>query len=501
MCRPCFTSDFEGGKIVSGTPFLPAKVLWDGVRGYIACLCPNVQKKVMPLILYIWDVKTGARERLLRGAAAHSMFDHFVKGINESFLSGNLMNGNTSASSLVFPVTEPTKLSQSHPKVSGKGISPQIPTARKSEPNESSNAMKGSGARSGCFTSVVFQSDKHPIKSSSPFPGVSTLCFDLTSLMSLCSMHELSDDGSHIGGKIYAKGAGTSTPKGDAYQKAEAPSKELGMEVPSPRHVNGKSSSVSDGSSVNLEHQWVRSLEGCLLQFSLSFLHLWHVDDELDNLLITEMKLKRPDSFIVSSGILGDRGSMTLTFPGSDLTLELWRSSSEYSALRSLTMVSLAQHLISLSHSCSSASSALAAFYTRKFAEKISDIKPPQLQLLVSFWQNEFEHVKMAARSLFHCAASRAIPLPLSYSRANQLLNRDIHPSGISEKEYDNTTTVCPISDGKMETEVDFVKEESEITSWLESYQEQDWISCVGATTQDAMTSQIIVAAALAVVS
>ncbi|KAL0330021.1 UNVERIFIED_CONTAM: hypothetical protein Sradi_4988800 [Sesamum radiatum] len=90
--------------------------------------------------------------------------------------------------------------------------------------------MKGSGARSGCFTSVVFQSDKHPIKSSSPFPGVSTLCFDLTSLMSLCSMHELSDDGSHIGGKIYAKGAGTSTPKGDAYQKAEAPSKELGME-------------------------------------------------------------------------------------------------------------------------------------------------------------------------------------------------------------------------------------------------------------------------------
>ncbi|KAL0289784.1 UNVERIFIED_CONTAM: hypothetical protein Scaly_2691600 [Sesamum calycinum] len=258
-------------------------------------------------------------------------------------------------------------------------------------------------------------------------------------------MHELSEDGNHIGGKIYVKGAGTSTPKGDAYQKANAPSEELGMEIPSPRHVNGKSSSVSDGSSVELEHhQWVRTLEGCLLQFSLSFLHLWNVDDELDNLLITEMKLKRPDSFIVSS--------------------VLW------------------QH-----------------FIHGKFAEKISDIKPPQLQLLVSFWQNEFEHVKMAARSLFHCAASRAIPHPLSYSRANQLLNCDIHPSGISEKEYDNTTAVCPVSDGKMETEVDFVKEESEITSWLESYEEQDWISCVGATTQDAMTSQIIVAAALAV--
>ncbi|KAL0289785.1 UNVERIFIED_CONTAM: hypothetical protein Scaly_2691700 [Sesamum calycinum] len=153
-------------RLFPGHLYFPAKVLWDGVRGYIACLCPNRSEKGDALdILYIWDVKTGARERLLRGAAAHSMFDHFVKGINESFLSGNLMNGNTSASSLVFPVTEPTKLSQSHPKVSGKRISPQISTARKSEPNETSNAVKGSGARSGCFTSVVFQSDKHPIKS------------------------------------------------------------------------------------------------------------------------------------------------------------------------------------------------------------------------------------------------------------------------------------------------------------------------------------------------
>ena len=120
------------------------------------------------------------------------------------------------------------------------------------------------------------------------------------------------------------KGAGASTPKDDTYQRANAPLKELGAEMPSPHHVNGKSSSVSDGSSVvTLEHhEWVRSLEGCLLQFSLSFLHLWNVDNELDNLLITEMKLKRPDSFIVSSGILGDRGSMTLTFPGSS-TLEV----------------------------------------------------------------------------------------------------------------------------------------------------------------------------------
>lgn len=107
--------------------------------------------------------------------------------------------------------------------------------------------------------------------------------------------------------------------------------------------------------------------------------------------------------------------------------------------------------------------------------------------------------MKMAARSLFHCAASRATPLPLCRTKANQQVNIQIYPYEMSEIEHDNTTAVHLISDGKMEAEEESVKEYTEITSWLESYEVQDWISCVGGTTQDAMTSQIIVAAALAV--
>lgn len=94
----------------------------------------------------------------------------------------------------------------------------------------------------------------------------------------------------------------------------------------------------------------------------------------------------------------------------------------------------------------------------------------------------------MAARSLFHCAASRAIPPPLCCSKATQLVNS-----------HENASPVCPVSNVDMETQDHFVEEESAITSWLESYEMQDWVSCVGATTQDSMTSQIIVAAALAV--
>lgn len=105
----------------------------------------------------------------------------------------------------------------------------------------------------------------------------------------------------------------------------------------------------------------------------------------------------------------------------------------------------------------------------------------------------------MAARSLFHCAASRAIPRPLCCSKATQHVSLDTCPNLISDKEGGDATVACPISDLNIESHGDFIEEDSEITLWLESYEMQDWISCVGGTTQDAMTSQIIVAAALAV--
>lgn len=494
-------------RMFPGHPSYPAKVVWDGIRGYVACFCPKSLETSDSLdMLYIWDVKTGARERVLRGAAAHSMFDHFCMVINKNEPSGIVMNVNTSASSLHFPITEETKFSESYSKYSGHASSSQnispVTTSR-IEPTTSaaSNARKGTAAKSVQPTLSVFQSAKHLIKSSCPFPGIATLCFDLTSLMSLCSKPELFKGGCNIGEKTHVKEAGTDAPKDDAHMRDSAPLKELGYEVHNTYNVSRQSISVLDRTSVPTieHHEWVRLLEEGLLQFSLSFLHLWNVDHELDNLLVTEMRLKRPDSFIVASGLIGDRGSLTLTFPCSTSTLELWKSSPVYSAMRSLTMVSLAQHLISLSHSCSSASSALAAFYMRKFAEKIPDIKPPLLQLLVSFWQDEFEHVKMAARSLFHCAASRAIPLPLCCPKITKHTIFVSCTIGITESEHKDPTTVSLISDGKIETQGEFQAEEYEITSWIESYEMLDWISCVRGTSQDAMASQIIVAAALAV--
>lgn len=119
------------------------------------------------------------------------------------------------------------------------------------------------------------------------------------------------------------------------------------------------------------------------------------------------------------------------------------------------------------------------------------------LQLLVAFWQDESEHVRMAARSIFHCAASHAIPLPLCNSKPSEPINTNSQTDLVRDKHLGDVIVerISP----KAEKQGMSQDEESKILTWLESYEVQDWISCVGGTSQDAMTSHIIVAAALAI--
>jgi len=175
------------------------------------------------------------------------------------------------------------------------------------EPNTShAHVGKGISAKPFPTTPSILQSNKPSIKCYCPFPGIATLSFELGSLMFLHQKGERTANGSD-------KLDGTNV-------------KEQVPERPSPRGTN-----IDDGSDVNEsttdsieELEWIRSLEECLLRFTLSFLHLWNVDSELDDLLITDMKLKRPENLIVASGLLGDKGSLTLTFPGSSAILEVF---------------------------------------------------------------------------------------------------------------------------------------------------------------------------------
>lgn len=491
-------------RMFPGQPYYPAKIVWDSARGYLACLCPN-HTGIFDTsdVLFIWDIKTGARERVLRGAAAHSMLDHFCMVMKKDSASASLMSRNTSASSLNLPLTEENKYSHSRLRYTAKGASTSSRFPVSTSLTES-NRFHTHATKEGVIESIestvsAVQSNRPPIEGLCPFPGIIALCFDLKSMISICKSHDLTMAGSIDHRKTSSEVIGMDTPKDIPQEKNDSQRMYQETDIATPRHVGKDIYSVSSGVSGGTiaDHDLRHSLEEYLLQFSLSLLHLWNVDYELDKLLQTEAKLSRPELFNVASGLIGDRGSLTLTFPGSSATLELWRSSSEYSALRSLTMLALAQHMIGLSPSYSGASSALAAFYTRNFAVKIPDIKPPLLQLLVSFWQDEFEHVKMAARSLFHCAASRAIPHPLCCKSANAPAKSLDSSTGITKLEPENSNS--PTRNCQPETQLDSRSEESEILSWLESFDTQDWISCVGGTTQDAMTSHIIVSAALAV--
>ena len=109
----------------------------------------------------------------------------------------------------------------------------------------------------------------------------------------------------------------------------------------------------------------------------------------------------------------------------------------------------------------------------------------------------------MAARTLFHCAASWAIPLPLCGQKASNRAKMK-YLTGPGENESSNvqveeTSSNTLNTDHLMDTQGMCELEQSNILAWLESFEMQDWISCVGGTSQDAMTSHIIVAAALAI--
>lgn len=488
-------------RMFPGHPSYPSMVAWDSTRGYVACLCRHSSSSTDSVtVLYLWDVKTGARERIIRGTAAHSMFDHFCRGINKNSITGSILGGTTSASSLLLPVMEDATFSQSRATNIEKGIGMLPATSRSHRSSMDLSELNVSLAQSGKGKQPVLsthhdgssdlagnsyarhasqqrvrQNKEHLVKCSCPFPGIASLKFDLSSLMSL---HYMQHSDKQV--NTHSSDHGT---KELTFQRGN---------LDDNPDVQGTES-----------HPIKESLEGCLLRFSLCFLHLWDIDHELDKLLMEEMNVYKPEGFYVASGLLGDRGSLTLMFPGLDVTLELWKSSSEFCAMRSLTIVSLCQQMISLSHSTTTASSALAAFYTRNFAEKVPDIKPPLLQLLVSFWQDPSEHVRMAARSLFHCSAPRAIPQHLCGHKTIQL-EAPSSPIYVMEECVPSNTSNTSLSSSKdsdrpMEIINSAESEKSSIVAWLESFEIGEWISYIGGTSQDAVASHIIVAAALVV--
>uniref|UniRef100_A0A453S7P1 Uncharacterized protein n=1 Tax=Aegilops tauschii subsp. strangulata TaxID=200361 RepID=A0A453S7P1_AEGTS len=329
-------------RMFPGHSCYPSMVAWDGVKGYIACLCRSLHScNDVGSILYIWDVKTGARDRIIRGTTSQSVFEHFCRGISKNSVTGGILGGTTSASSLLVPILKGT---QSPANRNGMNIS-SIPTnhhnaadsialsvsaahdvkGKTPAPVDRDNSAYSSG-KSGS-AQITNKRRKYPIKCSCPYPGIASLRFDLTAIMSAQGMSNSNSDRQlrdHL--------------CGDANKETMPPG------------ALNNTSGILEMDSPSRE-----SLEGQLLRFSLCFLHLWDVDCELDKLLVDEMQVCKPEGCHIATGVVGDRGSFTVMFPGKEATLEIWKSSAEFCAMRSLSIVSLAQRMITLSRSCTNA--------------------------------------------------------------------------------------------------------------------------------------------------
>ncbi|KAJ7567333.1 hypothetical protein O6H91_02G142800 [Diphasiastrum complanatum] len=539
-------------RMFPGHPGAPKSVAWDGVRGYIACLCANpLAQTVGNDILYIWDVHSGAQERVLRGTAAHSMFSYFCGRIRSDLDSSKVYSSiapytasflhNLEEQSPRAAVAEGEKMQSqklqtelasiggtvglgSHNVPSDSNL-PVINTPHGATPvhaDSTSQNVMGSlekfsikvvqafsqGPKAGSSKSIeglnvnIEKQDKlssptasqrtlnHvrlPIKGGCFIPGVAALQFDISLLISSKFQYVSPAVGNNDGDKQRETGSTLLNERGKSsaflFGKAENKLYERKTKIAVSDSDDLSMSSTRAGFD-KYSHQigFPDTVEGHLLRQSLSFLHFWGVDFELDSLMEQELHICRPKHVLLGVGLAGDRGATTLVFPDDSSTFKLWRNSPEFCSMRSLTMVSLAQRLLFISPS-SSACRALAAFYCRGLAEKSSGSINPSLELYACFWQDPSEHVRLAARSLFHCAAPRAVPQFLRAAKqsgdtgeTNQMTSNQL---------TGNFSSNAPSS--------------SDLTEWIESVDGEDWIAMIGGSYQDARAARIVVGAALAV--
>lgn len=534
-----------------GHPTEPKMIAWDGIRGYLSCLCSSISTQLIGSdVLFMWDMKSGALERILRGAAAHPMYINFARQLQRSSVANESYDIQaTSISSLLHTDIDSPCTPSAHKSVIPQfsGFNSKTNTESDSQPvtssisttdekhseisrlnsgESSSNKVMGSleklstrlsqALNQGTKAALSYAKDygfgssyessnrnlfhnQPPIKGVSPFPGVAALQFDLFTLMA--------PDLGRLGRTVR--------------ENEQSKIQVVGTHHPSRNKANGdmhKAGSLGvdrkddmvaqDGvlalKSVELElASSLGSSEGCLLRTSLAFLHLWGADLELDKCLEKDLWIVQPTSVGTAAGFAGDRGATTLLLPGWQSTFEMWTLSAEFCALRSLTIVATALRMTTLTRHTSNANSALAAFYTRGLAEKFPEVTP-SLELYACFWQDPSEHVRMAARSLFHCAASRAMP---SVLHAKDALGASQKEAKYIEHGFNNNSDTLLKLEQKLAsgcthekaTWPDSVSSSAEIIDWIESYEGKAWTAAVGGTSQDARAGRIIVASALAV--
>eukprot|EP00850_Spirogloea_muscicola_P009149 SM000050S17074 [mRNA] locus=s50:671217:677504:- [translate_table: standard] len=219
-----------------------------------------------------------------------------------------------------------------------------------------------------------------------PLPGIPVLLFDVPALL-MVPVHPQ---------RQQPPGAKLGTGAGAEILAAAAPAAETSQL----EEGNGSGSGSSEEAAAP-----------AALLLALALLHEWGICSELDACLHAELDIAPPAAGAASPGLAGDGGAVSLSLaePPSS-RLHHWVASPEFSASRSLAITALAQRLMGIAPNARQSCSMLASHYSRGLAEKMPSFATPSLEVLACYWQHPAEHLRQAAKSLFHCSATRSFP-------------------------------------------------------------------------------------------
>eukprot|EP00898_Chlorokybus_atmophyticus_P006735 jgi/Chlat1/7062/Chrsp56S06723 len=401
-------STLQCERLLPGHPSAPEMCSWDSIRGYLACMCEPQRSNAA---LYIWDLHSGVRDRVVYGGDARSLFAHFRRRCGSS---GRGFVGGSVSSDMRFE--RPDHSSTSSAALSGQGAGGLLGPF---SPATDGDTPASQGGTDGTLAVVGVPGMTRPIRGLCPLPGLAAVICDVLLLLEP--------------GMLSAKVAQERRSSLEKLLPSTIKRTSLDVPVSSPHSHNSKADSA----------------EGRALRMALSMLHVWGLSPTLDERLQRDVHLIQPSS--VTSGLIGDDGAMTFLLPCETNTTQLWRDSGEFTAQHTLAIVALAKRMMSLSEAACNACSALVAYYAVGLLADLPDMAPPWLEVYASSWQHPCQPLREAARALFRAAAAHSLPSQLVSGKLTDFLLwlewphgqpdwADAHPTDMKESALRSST-------------------------------------------------------------
>eukprot|EP00899_Mesostigma_viride_P007237 jgi/Mesvir1/16514/Mv10064-RA.1 len=451
-------------RIFPGHVSPPSVCAWDTSRGFLACLCARSEGAV-PDVVYVWDLLSGSIERVTRGPRARLFFRQLHKACADAVAALSSRMGSHGGIPTPSGSSNTSALISSAMGVAGGVVGGGTrgllyrhdATGNSSVVKFSGNAeaeyhyagiwhgaADASHSASATGNAASWLAPMRPIRGTCPSPGIAVLEIDLQTLLT----PEAVGISSSVFGGSTTSGMGSTAGLHTGATSTPSPNKSIsstgshssagampGISSADPlsAHVGGAVGAAGDAAAAaaaaggdpghgqgghstpqgKVARDGLPSAEGRALRMALGQLHVWGLDASLDKVLVEELEVVRPRPGSIGGGVYGDGGGLTLMLPYAQQRNVLWSLSHEFCALQLLAIVSLSERLMLLSERATNACSKLVTLYAVRLLREMPGALQPSFEVFACFWQHPCQTLRMSARSLFHAAATHALPAPL----------------------------------------------------------------------------------------